>query len=56
MAQPALYRECPQAFDDVVSQQHVVFPLRQAVISGDVGHAYLFRTREPARHRLRNFC
>ena len=43
MAQLALYREWrPQTFDDVVSQQHVVFPLRQAVISGDVGHAYLF--------------
>lgn len=39
----ALYREWrPQNFDDVVGQEQVVYPLRQAVISQDIGHAYLF--------------
>lgn len=42
MAQ-ALYREWrPRTFDDVVEQEHVVSTLKQAVMSGDLGHAYLF--------------
>ena len=43
MGHLALYREWrPQNFDDVVGQEQVVYPLRQAVISQDIGHAYLF--------------
>ena len=43
MGHLALYREWrPQNFDDVVGQEQVVYPLRQAVISRDIGHAYLF--------------
>lgn len=43
MSQLALYRAWrPQTFDEVVAQKQVVFPLKQAVISGDIGHAYLF--------------
>ena len=43
MSQLALYRAWrPQTFDEVVAQKQVVFPLKQAVISGDLGHAYLF--------------
>lgn len=42
MAQ-ALYREWrPQTFDDVVEQEHVISALKQAVISNELGHAYLF--------------
>ena len=43
LAHLALYREWrPQTFDEVVAQEQVVFPLKQAVIKGDIGHAYLF--------------
>lgn len=43
MSHLALYRAWrPQNFDDVVAQEQVVYPLRQAVISGEIGHAYLF--------------
>ena len=43
MAHQALYREWrPKIFDEVVEQQHVVHALRQAVISGQIVHAYLF--------------
>lgn len=43
MGHLALYREWrPQNFDDVVGQEQVVYPLRQAVVSQDIGHAYLF--------------
>ena len=43
MGHLALYREWrPQNFDDVVGQEQVVYPFRQAVISQDIGHAYLF--------------
>ncbi len=43
MSQLALYRSWrPQNFDEVVAQRQVVFPLKQAIISGDIGHAYLF--------------
>ncbi|MDD4368925.1 MAG: DNA polymerase III subunit gamma/tau [Oscillospiraceae bacterium] len=39
----ALYREWrPLTFDQVVEQAHIVGPLKQAVISGDIAHAYLF--------------
>jgi DNA polymerase III subunit gamma/tau len=43
VSQLALYRAWrPQTFDEVVAQKQVVYPLKQAVISGDIGHAYLF--------------
>jgi DNA polymerase-3 subunit gamma/tau len=43
MAHLALYREWrPKVFDEVVEQKHAVYALRQAVISGQIGHAYLF--------------
>ena len=43
MAHQALYREWrPRIFDEVVEQKHVVYALRQTVISGQIGHAYLF--------------
>ena len=32
----------PQAFDDVVGQEHVTRTLRNAIQSGRVGHAFLF--------------
>jgi len=32
----------PQAFDDLVGQQHVATALRNAIETGRVGHAYLF--------------
>ncbi|MDO5698084.1 MAG: DNA polymerase III subunit gamma and tau [Dermatophilus congolensis] len=39
----ALYRRYrPQTFSDVIGQEHVTEPLRQALASGRVGHAYLF--------------
>ncbi|HEY9075790.1 MAG TPA: DNA polymerase III subunit gamma/tau [Anaerolineaceae bacterium] len=42
MAQ-AFYRKWrPQAWDEVVGQDHIVQTLRNAVCSGRVGHAYLF--------------
>ncbi len=43
MAKIAFYREWrPQTFDEVVGQEQVVFPLRQSVVKGETGHAYLF--------------
>lgn len=43
MAQKVLYREWrPLTFDEVVGQTHVVHALRQAVITGELAHAYLF--------------
>jgi DNA polymerase III subunit gamma/tau len=43
MSYLALYREWrPRTFDEVVEQKHAVYALRQAVISGQIGHAYLF--------------
>lgn len=43
MAHVALYREWrPLTFDEVVEQTHVVTALRQAVITGQIAHAYLF--------------
>ena len=32
----------PQAFDDVVGQEHIAQALRNAIASGRVAHAYLF--------------
>ena len=43
MTHLALYRAWrPMHFDEVVEQKHAVFALRQAVISDQIGHAYLF--------------
>jgi DNA polymerase-3 subunit gamma/tau len=43
MASQALYlRWRPLSFDDVVGQEHITYTLRNALISGRVGHAYLF--------------
>lgn len=43
MGHIALYREWrPQTFSDVVAQKQVVFPLKQSIINGEIGHAYLF--------------
>ncbi len=39
----ALYRKWrPQLWDEVVSQEHIVQTLKNAVVSGRVAHAYLF--------------
>ena len=39
----ALYRKWrPQTFDEVVAQEHVTQTLRNALVTGRVGHAYLF--------------
>jgi DNA polymerase III subunit gamma/tau len=43
MGHIALYREWrPRTFDEVVEQKHTVAALKQAVISGNIAHAYLF--------------
>lgn len=43
MAHLALYREWrPKTFDEIVEQKQAVHALRQAVISGQIAHAYLF--------------
>jgi DNA polymerase-3 subunit gamma/tau len=43
MGHVALYREWrPSTFDEVVEQQHVVIALRQAVMTSQISHAYLF--------------
>ena len=43
MAYMALYRKWrPQGFSELVGQEHVSRTLAQAVVSGRVGHAYLF--------------
>jgi len=43
MGHVALYRQFrPVTFDEIVEQKHAVTALRQSVISGQVGHAYLF--------------
>ncbi len=43
MGHVALYRQFrPITFDEIVEQKHAVAALRQSVISGQVGHAYLF--------------
>ena len=39
----ALYRKYrPSTFDDVVGQEHITRALKNQIISGNVGHAYLF--------------
>ncbi len=39
----ALYRKYrPRTFDDVISQEHITTTLRNQVMSGSTGHAYLF--------------
>ncbi len=43
MEHVALYRLYrPMNFDEIVEQEHAVSALRQSVISGKIGHAYLF--------------
>ena len=43
MASQALYLKWrPVSFDEVVGQEHVTYTLRNALVSGRVGHAYLF--------------
>lgn len=43
MAAQALYlRWRPMTFEEVVGQEHVTYTLRNALISGRIGHAYLF--------------
>lgn len=39
----ALYREYrPQRFSDVVGQEHVIRTLKNEIMSGNIGHAYMF--------------
>ena len=39
----ALYREYrPQRFEDVVGQEHVIRTLKNEILSGNIGHAYMF--------------
>lgn len=46
----ALYRRYrPDSFADVVGQEHVTAPLRQALRSKRVNHAYLFSGPRPSR-------
>lgn len=41
--QLALYRRFrPTTFDEVIGQEHIVSALKNQVISGNIGHAYLF--------------
>jgi len=43
MGHIALYREWrPRTFDEIVEQTHTVGALKQAVLSGNIAHAYLF--------------
>ena len=43
MSYTALYRKYrPQTFDEVVGQNHITRTLKNQIISGRVGHAYLF--------------
>ena len=43
MSYVALYRKFrPDSFDDVKGQDHIVTTLRNQIVSGRVGHAYLF--------------
>jgi hypothetical protein len=43
MAFQALYRKWrSQTFDELVGQEHVVKTLRNAIVAGRIGHAYLF--------------
>ena len=39
----ALYRKYrPSSFEDVISQQHITDTLKNQLLSGKTGHAYLF--------------
>lgn len=43
MSEQVLYRKHrPRHFDEVVGQEHVVVPLKNAIATGRVAHAYLF--------------
>ena len=43
MATQALYRRYrSQTFDELVGQEHIVRTLRNAIVDGRIGHAYLF--------------
>lgn len=43
MAYTALYRKFrPATFSEMVGQEHIIKTLRNQLISGRVGHAYLF--------------
>ena len=43
MSYTALYRKWrPAAFDDVKWQDHIVQTLKNQIVSGRIGHAYLF--------------
>ncbi|MBQ3124391.1 MAG: DNA polymerase III subunit gamma/tau [Clostridia bacterium] len=43
MAHQAIYRKWrPMTFDDIVGQEHITRTLKNQILSGAVGHAYLF--------------
>ena len=43
MSYTALYRKFrPQSFDEIVGQEHITKTLKNQIIAGRVGHAYLF--------------
>lgn len=43
MAHQAIYRKWrPMTFDDIVGQEHITRTLKNQILSGTVGHAYLF--------------
>ena len=43
MSYTALYRKYrPKTFEEVVGQEHITKTLRNQIISGRIGHAYLF--------------
>ena len=43
MSYTALYRKYrPATFDELVGQDHITKTLRNQIVSGRVGHAYLF--------------
>ena len=43
MSYTALYRKFrPQRFDEIVGQEHITKTLKNQIIAGRVGHAYLF--------------
>ena len=43
MAYTALYRKFrPPVFEQIVGQEHITRTLRNQIVAGRVGHAYLF--------------
>ncbi len=43
MSYQALYRQWrPQNFDEVIGQNHIITPLKNQIVSGTYGHAYIF--------------